>query len=51
MRREEEEQMGWYDIEDDFEDDLDVMVGYEEALDAEEIDDFEEGFIRGYLEA
>ncbi len=46
----DELEMEWYE-EDEFTDDLDVMRGYEEALDDEEIADFEEGFIRGYLEA
>ena len=45
----DEYEMEWY--EDESEDDLDVMRGYEEALDDEGIADFEEGFIRGYLEA
>ncbi len=47
----DELELEWYDGDDDFNDDLDVMKGYEEALDDEEIADFEEGFIRGYLEA
>lgn len=32
-------------------DDLDTMSDYEESLDANGIEDFEEGFIRGYASA
>lgn len=50
MRR-GEQRLIWELEEEEFIDDLDVMAWYEEALEDDYRDDFEEGFIRGYLEA